>query len=381
MSLLDLPIPQTKNTQLQNTKGLSDGSLAALGNVNVLRDRVVGALKSAPPHAITAIRDYLPSLIALSQQESKGDVAFEFSWNTVVGRNKLSPKDPNYYTYTRPSEELAHVYFAYGLLHYRAARLILKEIPEVEAEDSKTQSSNRAEARKEGVRLLREAAGIFEAAPTLDDNDAARPLDSRTATVRAMQQIALANAQEMMIVSAVESKKGRGLIAKLCFGAAEKFSQTRKALGAGLGSGFHNLKPQLNSYLKAKAELYEALAKGHLGYQSGTEDGAHGVSISYYRSALALLNQITIGDDPSGGLEEIRGRVNAEKLRLQQELNSEISDNDKVYFMKVPKEDELEIPPGVCTTTTLPFTAPAPVDVQFFERATVSGFTLLRCIV
>lgn len=372
MSLIDFAIPQTKSTQLQSkiTGQLTDASLTALANVTLLREQMFNALKSAPPSAISAIKDYLPALLAMSQQESKNEgVRFEMNWNSVVGKNKLSNnKDTTFHTYTRASEELAHVFFTLGLLHYRSARLILKEIPEQEADDSKTQSTQRAEARKEGVRLLREAAGIFEYAPSLDDNDVLRPLDTRTAFVKAMQMLCLTNAQEMLIISAVEGKKSRALIAKLCLGASEKFAQIRKNLGVGLGNSFHNLKPQVNLYLKAKAELYDALAKGHLGYQSGIEEGEHGKAIGYYKSALAVITQISIGDDPSGGMEEIRGRVQAEKQRLQQELNVEINDNDKVYFMKVPKETELEISASMFNTTAISYVPPTAVSLLFFER-------------
>lgn len=76
------------------------------------------------------------------------------------------------------------MYFALGMLVYQQAA-------DAVARSEVDGATNADNARKEGVQLFREAAGIFEGTPTLNDNDSLRPLDTRTDVVTALSALCL----------------------------------------------------------------------------------------------------------------------------------------------------------------------------------------------
>jgi hypothetical protein len=74
------------------------------------------------------------------------------------------------------------------------------------------------QARKVAVAHLREASGIFEASPGLVDLGSYRPLDTRQSCLDALGQMSLANAQELVVLSAIDKGTSATLLAKLCLG-------------------------------------------------------------------------------------------------------------------------------------------------------------------
>jgi hypothetical protein len=166
--------------------------------------------------------------------------AFDLQWNTVVGCNRLAKKDKekDFHTYHTLSDDLSHLLMVYGVVRYipstasrknmtvshstprrkialsitrthtrahtqhahthththththreretymyyryRAARAFVANLPTAIVEENEERKLERVNGRKEATRLLREAAGIFQATPPQENTDALRPLDTR----------------------------------------------------------------------------------------------------------------------------------------------------------------------------------------------------------
>lgn len=185
------------------------------------------------------------------------------------------------------------------------------------------------------------------------------PIDCVKGTCQGMADMALCHVQEVMVESAMEKKTSPALVAKLCMGLANKFAAIRKDLGTSLKNKFHHLDPNWNYFLKGKTDVYLGLARSYQGKEA-EDKGEHGASMALFGHAAIIWSRALIPKTANRALEDLR--MGLERwIHVNSEFyNQAKKDNDTVYFMPVPKIEDLPEPPPMFAAKPLPLDDASP---------------------
>eukprot|EP00808_Paulinella_micropora_P015058 g46475.t1 len=312
----------------------SSSSVTAVGKTSPASHNSPAASSSSPPDAATPTR---PSA-------SFASGVFAFKWLPLLRthRQAASSDEIGLVSFGTLQEEMGYVLLSLGCACYITAQAALAQAP------------------KDTMKHLRTAAGYFRWVGLICQNDSAGAhgkaggsslyihFDINPITANALESMCLVNAQEIMIKSGEEGgKTSAKLLSKLAQGIAERCSAIRMELGKGLGNTFHSIQPAWNLYLKAKAEAYPSLALLHQAkvYEEGSE---HGKRIACLRHSVATLQLLQ-----PNLLQACSKEVGLMRARVEKACQEAERDNEKVYFMLVPKLKELPALEGSLVVTPL----------------------------
>jgi len=156
------------------------------------------------------------------------------------------------------------------------------------------------------------------------------------------------------------------LLSSLSRALQQRFSSIRLILGQGLGAAFHSIHLNLNMYLKAKSELYEALALLFVGIDK-KDNSSPGEGLGYMRWSCKVLDGISHLTD----LPTILQAVNSWKKLAHDECAGLTKDNETIYFALVPDNETLRqaLPEPKFNVSAITYHPPPLLSVSFFSHS------------
>jgi len=286
-----------------------------------------------------------------------------------------------YHLYHVFPEEMAHIYFVYGITQYEMAREHTLAVAQEEAKGANREEKIIEEKRNEAFRLLRFASGIFAyihnfILPSLLERNAAnRAPDILMGAIDSLNLMCSANASELAIQSAIAKGVSEALIAKLCLGTMEKFASARAALIKGLGPILTAIDHSLLTYFQSKTALYEVRNRKFLAFAS-QKDSEHGKAVAFFQAAKAIADDIKIATSTSTPLlQELIKEVSQEQASLNKLYETARIDNSKVYFALIPQIGELVIPPSKFMVKEIDYQPPKLLAAPFFDNIQIIADT------
>jgi len=310
---------------------------------------------------ITLLEEYIPmleTLFALVEQSMDGKLqGLETVWTSVLTNNwedKALSKNLHH--------ERMQVYFLYGQAVYSQASMKHQaHRVEMQTEDMKETrgGGDDLSTLKDIISELKQASGIWDWLSSVESKCYPVKCENKTPEVfqdipRALSEMALANAQELMIQVAVQTKKSDKLVTKLAEGIAVQHMEALQIAQKGLGAQARMLSHDISVYLDRRSKLYHGIA---LKYWSKVklEEEKYGERVAVLEAARKHLEGLEIsplvtmeqGGFLQGKKEKIhslslshRILVSSIKDQLQAVnllLDEAKSDNDQVYHYKVPR--------------------------------------------
>jgi len=310
---------------------------------------------------ITLLEEYIPmleTLSALVEQSMDGKLkGLETVWTSVLTNNWEDKALSSNFQHER-----MQVYFLYGQAVYSQASMMHQaHRVEIQTEDmrEKRGDGDDLSTLKELISQLKRASGIWDWLSSAESKCYPVKCENKTPEVfqdipRALSVMALANAQELMVQVAVQTKKSDKLIVKLAEGIAVQHMEVLHIAQKGLGTQANMLSHDISVYLDRRSKLYHGIA---LKYWSKVklEEEKYGERVAVLQAARKHLEGLDItplvtmeqGGFFEGSKEKIhslsvslrvlgssiKDQLHAVKLLLEEAQ----SDNDQVYHYKVPR--------------------------------------------
>lgn len=350
--------PKTSRIHYENVfANVDPASAEELKKVSKERDNVVIALEhSSAEGTMKAIERYIPNLFGLITATEplppETTKSLRVSWTTPIG----SKYNSSPYTYGSLRYEWIMLLLTLGIT-YRNAALELLAV---------TSDSNFEENSKVVADYLKKSASLFDMVKEQWNNIYPKPDGSfpelLEQTYDALSILSLAEAQQLAIKKAMKGTSA-GTIAKLCADVALKLEQV-EAMFRPLAASSQLALTTLSSYLTLSSCLFRALAFKNLAIESD-KAGQYGMAVGYMSAALAAFPEDKLKVKYMLSLERFVSDVKRERDELVQMHKRFSSDNDTIYFEKIPDIASLSLPEAKSLMK--------PVPVQFLPPRT---FTL-----
>ena len=194
---------------------------------------------------------------------------------------------------------------------------------------------------------LRRAAGVYKHAaekvlPSLvPELDAERPNELLPSMADCMYRVCLAEAQAATARRAEERGTGGDLIAKLHLGAHDLYKRADKILNENIRD-FNRISRKLQAYILLGASVHRARA-----YRCAAEEAFAASDIGEAIACCDAANKhLARGRDAAGESDRWRAAALEESEALMNLRNKYVTENEVVYFERVPERPAKKLPEG-----------------------------------
>ena len=243
------------------------------------------------------------------------DIGVDFTWYTALGFNTQRPLSQNNLRF-----ELANVLFNLASLYSQLAISL---------------NRTTSEGLKNACNYFCQAAGVISHLQTevIPEMRGTVPEDMDEMTLKCIQQLLLAQAQECFWSKAVKDGLKDGLIAKLAAKVSDFYDQAAEC-----GTRSDTINTEWIHHMTAKHHHFAAAAQ-YRASRECLEKQEYGEEVARLRDSLICVNE---------ALKESRwinkivlGDLNGLKARVSEDLKRAEKDNDIIYLVPVPPKSEL----------------------------------------
>jgi len=174
----------------------------------------------------------------------------------------------------------------------------------------------------------------------------------------ALSDLCIAEAQEITVKKGLLKGMSSGALSKVAADIYQKYEHALQLL-KGM-NGNEVVLPQFLTYLQLNAGLWKAITFKLLAQESYNK-GSYGMAVAYAQAALALFV-----DKREPLLELFLSLYQNEKELVKQMTIKFTSENDSIYFEKIPTE--IAIPEAKCLMKAIPFQPPEPLLIQIEQK-------------
>ncbi|QSS63780.1 pH-response regulator protein palA/RIM20 [Histoplasma capsulatum] len=260
------------------------------------------------------------------------DVGVEFSWYPALGFNTSRPISQNNLRF-----ELANILFNLAALYSQLAASL---------------NSTNPDNLKTACKYLCNAAGVLVHLRTdiLPDLRSSRPEDMDEMTLRSLEELLLAQAQECFWQKAVKDGLKDASIARLAAKVSDLYAEAGDC-----GVKSDAISTEWIHHMTAKHHHFAAAAQ-YRQSRDCLEKQKYGEEVARLRDSVACVNEAL--KESKWISRVVLGDLNGLKARVTEDLKRAERDNDKIYLIPVPPKSELKLLDRANMAT-----AKAPVEV------------------
>lgn len=355
------PLPKTQRLQFENTfKNLDKKTEELFKNYTIVREEVRGALEIDSTSAIiSTIERYMPAFFGLMEAAEALPPDFskflKISWTCPIGfKYNTTVFTTNTFRY-----EVVMAMLAYAIAHRNAAHDLLK--------NANVQDSDFEEQSKTIAQLLTKSAGVFDHIYCQQlSNWKVRPENVQLPELcdelyLAMSTLCIAEAQEITIKKGLMKGTSVAAISKLCVDVFQKYEYINNLLRNMKGCPASEVLPPLLNYVSINMKVWKAVSYKLVAMDCYSK-GEYGVAVGNLKMASSIATEEK--KDPL--LESFLSGYNNERTVIQELLKKYSSENDTIYYDKVPSD--IPLPEGKCLMKVTPFTPPPLIKIEINQK-------------